>query len=219
MRLTLLSDGTTDQALLPIIRWLVQQHSTAPFEQNWADLRLLRHPPAKLSERVKHAVDLYPCDLLVVHRDAEREPPAKRALEIAEAIAGQPMPIVSMIPIRMTEAWLMFDEAAIRRAAGCPNGTMALSLPGLKRAEAAPDPKELLHEALRTASNLSSGRRKHFQPDIRRLADLIEDFAPLLAVPSFRAAEASLCSALLSLGLLRADRAAAGEVRGPSRGS
>lgn len=207
MRLTLLSDGPTDQALLPIMRWLLRRHSTSPFEQNWADLRRLRRPPLKLAERVDAALELYPCELLVIHRDAEREDPEKRVQEIAEAMHGRAMPVVRAVPVRMTEAWLLFDETAIRRAAGCPNGTMPLRLPALRDAESVPDPKEMLHEALKTASNLSGRRRKQFHSDIRRLADLIDDFAPLHAVSSFRMLEEDMRDALLSLGLLRTDSA------------
>lgn len=202
-RLTLLSDGSTDQALLHVLRWLVKTHSTAPFEQKWADLRQLPKPPRKLRDRIEAARDLHPCDVLVVHRDAERDPPHKRSQEIAEAIRGLSTLVVHAVPVRMTEAWFLFDEAAIRRAAGCPNGTMPLDLPPLKNVESIPDPKEVLHATLRMASNLSGRRRKLFHPDIRRLADLIDDFAPLRAVPSFRALEESFCSALLTLGLLR----------------
>jgi hypothetical protein len=202
-RLTLLSDGPTDQALLPIVRWLLDQHSTTPFEQNWADLRRLPRRPVKLAARVEAALDLYPCDLLVVHRDAEREPAENRLREIAEATRDRAMPVVCAVPVRMTEAWLLFDEAAIRRAAGCPNGTMPLNRPALKNVESLPDPKEVLHEALKVASNLSGRRRKQLQPDIRRLADLIDDFAPLRGVPSFRAFEGSLRDALHRLGLQR----------------
>jgi len=57
--------------------------------------------------------------------------------------------VVPAVPVRMTEAWLLFDEAAIRRAAGCPNGSMPLELPSLKTSEDIPDPKTILHEALR----------------------------------------------------------------------
>jgi hypothetical protein len=103
----------------------------------------------------------------------------------------------------MTEAWLLFDDAAIRRAAGNPNGTMPLGLPPLKSVESLPDPKSILHEALRVASNRSGRRRKQLHPDIRRLADLIDDFAPLRGVPSFRAFEESLCDGLRSLELYR----------------
>jgi len=202
-RLTLLSDGPTDRALLPILRWLLAQHATTPFEQNWADLWRWPRPPAKLAGRVEAALDLYPCDLLVVHRDAEREPPENRAREIAEATRACSMPVVQAVPVRMTEAWLLFDEPAIRRAAGCPNGTHPLNLPALKHAESIPDPKEILHGALRVASHRSGRRLKQLQPDIRRLADLIDDFAPLRAVPSFLAFEESLRDALRGLGFLR----------------
>ena len=205
MQLTLLSDGPTDQALLAMLRWLLRRYSTTLFEQHSADLRRLRRPPWKLDERVGMALELYPCDMLIVHRDAERDAPEKRLQEIAEATRDLPIPVVSVVPVRMTEAWLLFDEAAIRRAAGCPNGTMELGLPPLKGVESVPDPKEVLHEALRTASNLGGRRRKQFHPDIRRVADLIEDFAPLHAVLSFRTLVEGLQSALLTLGLLRTD--------------
>lgn len=202
-RLTLLSDGTADQALLPITQWLLQRHTAMPFEQNWADLGLLRKPPKKLADRVTAALELYPCDILAIHRDAERESPAKRLEEISEAVTGRTLAIVAIVPVRMTEAWLLFDTAAIRRASGCPNGTIDLNLPALKRSELLPDPKEILHEAMRTASNLSGRRRKHFRPNIRRVVELIDDFSPLDILPSFRAAEDSLRMALASLGLLR----------------
>ncbi len=92
----------------------------------------------------------------------------------------------------MTEAWLLFDEMAIREASGCPNGKMPLELPALKKAESLPDPKEILHEAMRRASGLVGRRLKAFSPDIRRLADLIDDFSPLRTLPSFKAFEGSL---------------------------
>jgi hypothetical protein len=203
MRLTLLAEGPTDQALLPILRWALRQRSTQAFEQNWADLRLLHQRPIKLVGKVRAALDLYPCDLLVVHRDADKDPPDWRVQEILTATQGLPIPVVCVVPVHMTEAWLLFDEVAIRRAAGCPSGTMPLDLPSLKVVEARPDPKAILHEALRDASNLSGRRRKQFHADIRRVADLVDDFSPLRVLPSFRAMEQSLADALHRLRLLR----------------
>jgi hypothetical protein len=104
MRLTLLSDGSTDRTLHPILQWLLGQHSTKPFEQNWADLRRLRARPKRLAGRVAAALDLYPCDLLVVHRDAEREPAENRVREIREATRDHPIHVVPTVPVRMTEA-------------------------------------------------------------------------------------------------------------------
>jgi hypothetical protein len=209
MRLALLSDGSSDQALLPVIAWLLGQWSTVVFESVWADLRSLPRPPSKLAARVTAAIDLYPCDLLVIHRDAEREPLEKRVEEIDEATRSLHVAVVRLVPVRMQEAWFLFDEAAIRSAAGCPSGQMSLELPPLKSVEAAADPKKTLFQALTVASNLSGRRRKQFRPDVRRVASLISDFSPLRRLPAFKAFERDLCAALHRLGMLRPDADAA----------
>lgn len=67
-------------------------------------------------------------------------------------------------------------------------------------------PKALLHQALLTAAEVSGRRRKRFQQDlperVHRLADLIEDFAPLRRLPAFLRLEADCAAALRSLGRL-----------------
>ena len=61
----------------------------------------------------------------------------KQEKEIREAIAtssitrSRPIPAVLVIPIRMMEAWLLFEEQCIRQAAGCPRGKVPLGLPKL----------------------------------------------------------------------------------------
>lgn len=60
-----------------------------------------------------------------------------------------------VIPIRMTEAWLLLDEAEIRRVAGAPNGKIPLNLPNPAKVESVSDPKALLKETLARASGLS----------------------------------------------------------------
>jgi hypothetical protein len=88
----------------------------------------------------------------------------------------------------MTEAWLLFDEAAIRRAAGNPQGAQSLVLPELGQAEAAPQPKKLLHEALRAASGLRGHRLAKFQAAraVHGVAQHIADFSPLRQLPAFK---------------------------------
>ena len=166
-----MSDGSSDRALVPVLRWLVDLRSSVVFEIAWADLRRLQRAPKGLADRVRAAVDLHPCDLLVVHRDAERDDIAQRRHEIASATSGLKHAVVAVVPVRMTEAWLLFDEAAIRRAAGCPNGTMPLGLPPWKKVEALPDPQELLYAAMRDASALKGRRRADFIPNIHRVAE------------------------------------------------
>jgi hypothetical protein len=123
-----------------------------------------------LIERIKQALDLYPCDLLFVHRDAEKESPAFRAAEIRQALEQieRCPPSMLIVPIRMTESWLLVDEKAIRAAAGNPSGKTPLGLPATTKLESLPNPKQVLFDALRTASELPSSRLRKFYPEEKR---------------------------------------------------
>lgn len=196
LRCTLLSDGSSDRALLPLLDWVLrQQLSGWDVESAWADLRWLPHPPRGLSERIRVSLDLYPCDLLFVHRDAETAAPGHRVEEINRAVAAvrdeERVPTVCVVPIRMQEAWLLFDKAALRHAAGNPNGKQPLKLPPLRELERLPDPKNVLHELLRTASELHGRRLAKFSPAAGaiQVAEFLDDFAPLRALSAFRALE------------------------------
>lgn len=169
---------------MPILNWLLVQHAAVAFAPQWADLRRLLRPPRDLRQRVIRAVELYPCDLLFVHRDAERAPRAARVAEIRAVLEPTP-PAVCVVPVRMQEAWLLFDEAAVREAAGKPTGRISLRLPPLRRAEAVPDPKRVLHQALIAASGLGGRKRRQFpvRERVHRLATLLQDFSPLRALP------------------------------------
>ena len=198
LRYTLLSDGSSDRGLLPILRWLLAQHLPAhAILSDWADLRRVPCPPRALADKISMAVKLHPCDVLFVHRDAERASRTDRVIEIRKAqdeSADPRFPAVCVVPVRMTEAWLLFDEAAIRRAAGNPNGHVKLGLPDFREVEGLPDPKAILHGLLVTASQLGKRRSKTFPVGIAaaRLADLISDFAPLRQLSAFSALEQDL---------------------------
>ena len=201
---TLLTDGSSDRALMPVLNWLIRDlHARADMQANWADLFRLPIAPSSLAERIERSIELYPCDLLFVHRDAEtaslatRKDEIARALEQAQKRLALP-PAVCVSPIRMQEAWLLFDEPAIRRAAGNPHGSQRLALPKLKTVESLPDPKEMLYECLRTASGLSGRHLRKFRERsvVHRVADLIEDFAPLRKLSAFRVLEKDLAAVL-----------------------
>jgi hypothetical protein len=192
LRYTLLADGPTDEALVPILSWLLARHlPETAIQAQWADLRRLRVRPKSLAERIRLAVELFPCDVLFVHRDAERYPPEERGHEIHQAVEAvkQTVPHLCVIPVRMMEAWFLFDVAAIRRAAGNPNGEMPLDFPDVRRVEDLSDPKEVLHRLLREASGLTGRRLKNFNVPVRRIAGLIEDFSPLRHLPAFQRLE------------------------------
>jgi hypothetical protein len=181
---TLLSDGTSDRV-------------TTTIQPQWADLS--RYLPARsrgLANRILLSLTLYPCDLLFVHRDAERDPRTKRVQEITSAMQQvrarmTTSPLVCVIPVRMTEAWLLFDEGAIRRAAGNPNGSVQLTLPPLNRADRLPDPKHILHDLVKQASGLSRRRLDTFPVrwSASNVSQYIADFSALRSLPAFRALE------------------------------
>ncbi len=193
LRYTLLADGSSDRALLPILTWLLRQSCGAiPIEAEFADLRRLPHPPKKLSERIHWSVELYPCDLLFVHRDAESAPIEKREAEIRKAIEESSMEdsvcVVCVVPVRMQEAWLLIDEAALRRAAGNPNGTQPLAMPDVQRLEELADPKQLIRDLLRQASELQGRRLERFnwRSSAHRVAEMIGDFSVLYRLAAFQ---------------------------------
>lgn len=190
---TLVSDGPTDRALIRPLLWLLEQHSSKVFKAEWPDLRKLRSPPRSLRDRISAALELAPCDLLFIHRDAERESPATRAAEVAEALAevshGAAIPVV---PVRMTEAWFLWNERAIRRASGNPRGRDALTLPAPKRVEEVRDPKTDLREALAVAGGRAEDRSAYRSAALLRVAEEIEDYAPLRAASAFASLEADV---------------------------
>ena len=101
----------------------------------------------------------------------------------------------------MQEAWMLIDENAIRIAAGNPNGTVALRLPRLQEIENLAEPKNLLHELLRNASELTGRRLKKFSAsaNAHRVAELIEDWKPLRKLSAFIEFEAELDQVLAKL--------------------
>lgn len=198
LRYTLLGDGSSDRALIPILTWLLRQScGEIPILPRFADLRDLPQPPRILPERIQQSVELYPCDLLFVHRDAERDSVSKRAEEIRQAVeesGPQSLPpVICVIPMRMLEAWLLIDEVALRLASGNPSGSLPLNLPNVNALETLQDPKETLYTLLRDASGLQGRRLRHFDKTLARrlqqVADEIEDFGPLRQLAAFRRLE------------------------------
>lgn len=190
LRFTLVTDGSGDRALIPLLQWLLVRHSQRSFSPQWPDLGRLRMPPKGLADRLTIAIELDPCDLLFVHRDAERQPAVKRREEISAALAetrGLKAIPIAVVPVRMSEAWLVWNEQAIRIAAGNPEGDVVLLVPSPRDVEELANPKEELSRLLRQASQASGRRLRDLRPEQRkhRVAELIADFSPLLAAPAF----------------------------------
>lgn len=201
---TLLSEGSSDRALIPILYWLLQRNVTQlslPSTQ-WADFGYRRTKPRNFTERVRSAVEDYPCDLLFVHRDADALSPDDRREEIVSAVqqAGIDPPAVCVIPVRMTEAWLLLDEEAIRLASGNPRGRQTLNLPARNSIERVANPKEILFQAIRIASEQTGRRLRNLRVEERRhrVAELM-NYEFLRNLPAFRCLENDLIETLTTM--------------------
>lgn len=187
MTYTLVADGSSDAVLVPILTWCLKQRGITPIVAQPADLSRIPSRPSH-EARMRAVLDLYPCDVLFVHRDAESRTAPERRTEIADSLRWANIRHVPVIPVRMTEAWLLLHEYAIRCAAGNPNGTEPLNLPSPDVIERIPDPKQVLFDALRRASGLNVRRRARFPVHrrVHRIPDYIEDYAQLAVLPAFQ---------------------------------
>ena len=90
----------------------------------------------------------------------------------------------------MQEAWLLIDEAALRRATGDPNGTQPLDIdmPDVQKLEELADPKQLIRELLSQASGLQRRRLERFnwRSSAHRVAEMVSDFSILYRLAAFR---------------------------------
>ena len=191
LRFTLVADGPSDRALVPILRWALRQQLNARPPVEFADLRKLPRRPKALSDRIAKGVELYPCEILFVHRDAEKEAIDKRLQEIQEALESirENMPWIGVVPIRMQEAWLLIDADALRKAADGTDRRLPV-LPPIKKLESLPDPKQKLRDLMRRASGTRGRKLKKFNQDleqrIQRLAETIGDFSSLRELSAFQ---------------------------------
>jgi hypothetical protein len=97
------------------------------------------------------------------------------------------------VPVRMTEAWLLTSEIAIRAAVGNPQGVAALMLPALAKVESV-EAKTVLLRALELAKNLGPHRNRRFRPEAyrHRVAELLSDLTQLRQLPSFNHLESQV---------------------------
>ncbi len=183
---SIVADGGTDRLLVPIIEWAI--HRIDP------QVEILEPQFRKRRGGVKQVLAKQDSgDMLVfVHRDSEGVPLEERLQEFE----GVERPdVVPVVPVQMSEAWILFDASAIARAAGAPSAE--ISTPRVAELESIANPKQRLDELLIAAAGNPSGRRgRTFKRSIvaRRVsvAEYIADYSPLENVPAFTAFQDSL---------------------------
>lgn len=189
VQLALLADGPSDVVLQEPLTWAVRQRAPDVPLLPWRFRARTRPGKVSIEEAIDDFMRSDRPDLLFVHRDAEAQPWATRRAEVPTHAQ-----VVPVIPVRMTEAWLLIDEHALRRAAGNPHGTAPLELPRLRTLESLADPKAALRECLERASGLKGRRLSQFDRVAarRRVAEEIEDYAALRGLAAYGEVERAL---------------------------
>lgn len=174
-------DGGTDRMLLPVLQWSILRVDPT-VEVIEPEFVKRKGTVSDFLQEFRRSVQL-----VFVHRDAESATLEERLTEFE----GVELPgVVPVIPVQMSEAWVLIDGQAIARAAGRPNQNVSVPTPSaLERLR---DPKAHLDDLLRAAAGNPTGRRKkQFERDLvdKRVdvANWINDYTPLLQLPAFRA--------------------------------
>jgi hypothetical protein len=195
------ADGSSDRLLKPILEWLLSQHLApgAVINIQVPDWGRFPRPVSTLPVKLLAAREFFTADVYFIHRDAEKTATwQERSAEIdqdAHRVLTDAIPYVRIVPVQMTETWLLHNERAIREAAENPNGRSRIALPAVSRLEGLPEAKMHLLGILREASGLSGRRLKKFEAHERRrlhrLADLQQEqgFAILRDLPAFQELE------------------------------
>ena len=161
MQCLLVCEGSSDDPLTTHIQQLLNIYGRHPADFN------ISIDGQQLVDKVLNGLGMAShYDLLFIHRDADRAGVDARYREMTEAIRQSKYtgPWVGVVPVRMTEAWLLLDEAAIRKVVRRPNGSGPVTLPSPNEVERRANPRDLLNSALLDASE-ARGRRRD---DLRR---------------------------------------------------
>lgn len=207
----LVSEGASDRMLQRPIEWLLDKHCSTSYTGGWANPSALERKERELDIRLEQVHKFFPCDIAFVHRDTDTFTVADRTKEIVDAVQDSryPTPLVCVIPVKMTEAWFLFDEFAIRKAAGKPNSRVQLDLPGCDAVQRRADPKKILDDVLITASELAGRRLKQFKAALGEkkslVSNYINDYSPLRGHESFCSFEKELIMRLDELGLRKVE--------------
>jgi len=160
----LVCEGSFDEAIIPHLERLLRDCGAT--EANGVVYSTGRAAKGRLRNKIRAAVvDTPNLDCLFVHRDADSRNSAPRYEEIERELnsADYDGLWVGVVPVQEIEAWLLLDEAAIRRVAGKPRGSNALRLPRAAKVEELRNPKESLHQKILAASGKTGRRRERIK--------------------------------------------------------
>lgn len=151
----LLCEGTSDEALVGHLETLVARHGVDEV------IGIARSGGGSVHEKVRTLRDEgTKFDFVAVHRDSDERDAGPRVDEVDTALRELGVIGCPVVPVQMTEAWLLVDESAIRAVVGRPSGREPLGLPRVRDIEVTRDPKAILRAALLAAVGATGRRRK-----------------------------------------------------------
>lgn len=193
VRALLLVDGSSDRPLSGHLEQMCLRYRVVVDVVPLPLDRLPREPGLRVDQRTRAALAIDPhFDWIFVHRDAEGQDPELRRREVEQGVrsAGFSAPAAAVVPVRMTEAWLLLDERAIRRVAGHPAGQEDLGLPAVSEVESVPRPKATLQAALERAAGVRGRRleilRSQFGEMRRQLLERLQVDGPVTRLSAWR---------------------------------
>ncbi|WP_248783832.1 hypothetical protein [Actinoalloteichus caeruleus] len=154
--------------------------------------RVPKDPPRRRDYCLRDLLRSEPVVVLVVHRDADNAGSDARRNEILDAVASCSVAqeAIPGVPIRMTESWLLLDEAAIRQRAGNPRGRQPIPLPPPGEVERIGNPKERLQRCLLEAAAATGRRRREvrqrFNSHRRELLNGLDPAGPVSRLRGWR---------------------------------
>ena len=106
---------------------------------------------------------------------------------------NSPPTLICVVPVRMTEAWLLTCERSIRAAVGNQAGSIPLELPASHDVESV-GAKRVLFHALTLATELGANRRRKFRPEAypHSVAEFLDTLTSLRKLKSFQRLEAQI---------------------------
>lgn len=155
--------------------------------------------PGRILAAAESASDLW--TVLFVHADADRDPAAARLNRVGPAMellhARFPhRGVVSVVPVRMTEAWMLQDGDALRAVMGCTLSDKEWGLPGSDAGvEAIRDPKQMLEKVFLSTQPSGPARRRGVGGLYAPLGERVR-LERLRLLPSFRQTDQELQTAL-----------------------
>ena len=207
VRFLFIGEGTFDESLVTHLRRCCILAGADEAEGVTIPFSMLGNSIGRtVIEKLKFAMEYEPnVNLVFVHRDADSVDSRPRYEEIREAIriVGNAPVHVAVVPVQETEAWLLLDEAEIRRIAENPKGTVPLNIPSAKRVERISNPKEHLITIILDASEQTGRQYRKIKQKVhqkcRLILDGLDPEGPVKAVPSWKRMFSDLRSAIEEL--------------------